>query len=193
MTTTTESWTEFHLVGIQAEGESEIQFAAFAEDITAFEYGERNIEGVPLLNGGHIVKKNRMGDETITMKVYPVGVNKGDYGINEFLGGTAATGTDPYTVLQTNARKRHRIVVLSAASLPNAPTVASGTVSGAGLRDTVINAYCTKVTNNFDDKHRSAEITFKWAPFDRNGLANRKGESTNTTGLGSVTATPTSW
>ena len=73
MTATPDSWTEFCRIGIKRERDSnEVQFAGITEDITALEIGEKDIEGVPLLNGGRAVRLTPMSDGTLTMKMYPV-------------------------------------------------------------------------------------------------------------------------
>ena len=41
------------------------------------------------------------------------------------------------------------------------------------------NAYCTAVKPSFDDKILAQEATFKWAPFEKDGTANRVERSTN--------------
>jgi len=38
-----------------------------------------------------------------------------------------------------------------------------------------------------DDKNLSAEITFKWAPFDKDGNSNKKEESTISTAIPAAT------
>ena len=63
----------------------------------------------------------------------------------------------------------------------------------SGYRITAVNAYATSYKPSFDDKIFSAEITFKWPPFDKNGNPNKKEESTiQTTGILNTTSTPTS-
>ena len=68
-----DAWKEFCLIGIIPEdypsgagGGNEIAFAGITDEISAMDWGERDIEGVPLVNGGRIVKTSPMGDETLT-------------------------------------------------------------------------------------------------------------------------------
>ena len=186
---TEEVWTELALIGIKGEDDSsEIQFAGIVEDITAFDYGEKDIEGVTLLNGGNVSKKVPMTDESITMKVVPVTTARDGTGIQPFLAGTATTGATPCTVLNSTRRDRHRIVLVWAGTA--LPTTAEGAVTGEARRITISNAYCTKAAPSFDDKYLSGEIMFKWTPFKKDGTSNRKEEYSATT-LGSVSATAT--
>lgn len=192
---TTEVWTELAKIGIlrdTPDGSPEIQFAGMVEDVTAFDYGEKDIEGVPLLSGGRVVKRVPMTDESITLKVVPVTVTPQE-GIQPYLAGTADT-SDPYSVLLENARQKHRVVILWATTLPatasEIPKVGGNTVEAR--RITIANAYCTKAAPSFDDKYMSGEIIFKWAPFKKDGTSNRKEEYGGTaTGLAAVTATAT--
>lgn len=183
---TTETWTELALVGIKGTDDStEVQFAGMIEDVTAFDYGEKDIEGIKMVSGGNVVKRVPMTDESITMKVVPVTVAKDGNGIQPYLAGTTDT-SDPFSILNTTGREKHRVVIVWAGTaLPN---TASGTVTGECRRITIANAYCTKAAPSFDDKYMSGEIMFKWAPFTKGGVSNRKEEYGGTT-LVSVTAT----
>ena len=192
MTATTEAWREFCLIGILSESDAnEVQFAGMTEDITAMDWGEKDIQGVPLLNGGRIVKKVPMTDEKLTLKVVPVTVNRDGTGIEPYLSGTVDSASDPFSVLNSNARERHRIVLVWAETLPD---TASGTIAAGGnwLRVTIVNAYCTSVKPSYSDKYMSGEISFKWAPFTKSAVANRKVDSGETLSGTAVTATATS-
>ena len=50
--------------------------------------------------------------------------------------------------------------------------------TGNAYRIQIINAYMTSYKPSFDDKLKSAEVTFKWAPFDKSAAANKREEST---------------
>ena len=46
----------------------------------------------------------------------------------------------------------------------------------------------TRYVPSFDDKIKSAEVTFKWAPFDKSGSANKREESTQNSATGALPA-----
>ena len=171
--------------------------AAITEDITGLDFGEKDIEGMPLLNGGRVVKKIPMTDESVTIKGYPVGVANDGTGMGAFFSGTATPAADPSTIYNDPRRREHRLVFTWREDLPQAINVGytAGSTVPAGVsayRVTVVNAYCTAYKPNFDDKILSAELTFKWAPFNKGGAPNKKEESTVvTTGLTAVTSTAT--
>lgn len=193
MTAFPESWTEFVKVGIKRERDTnEVQFDGLIEDITAMEMGEKDIEGMALLNGGRVVKQVPMTDESITFKLYPVSTRLDGTGIIQHMHPQTADDTsDPFAVLNTNLRQKHRIVLVWATSLPIAPTTAEAAILGGEYAERLIvaNAYCTKVVPSFDDKIKSAEVTFKWAPFTKGAVSNVKYDSG--TALTAVTATAT--
>ena len=77
-------------------------------------------------------------------------------------------------------RDLHKVVILWAETLP-ADTMTQPADSKTAYRIQIINAYMTQYKPSFDDKLLSAEITFKWAPFQKGAGANKREESTNGT------------
>ena len=182
-TTVPDAWKELFLLDVIPAGGSAIAFAGMTEDITGIDFGEKDIEGIALANGGRVIKFTPMTDESITIKVYPVTA-----GVS---GETTATGTQqlfhkqatadttqPILVDNTITRQKFGLVFLRANTLP--ATASTSPASGVYARRTqIINAYMTKDGLNWDDKMESAEITFKWAPFQKDGSANKREESTD--------------
>ena len=185
------------MVGVLGETDNtERQLSALTEDITGIDFGDKDIEGMPLVNGGRVVKKKPQEDESISLKVYPIGVANDGTGVDQFFSGTAIPTADPYTIFNDSRRRRHRLVLVFRDDLPTAFATGSAqsaiTAGTSAFRIVVANAYCTSVKHNFDDKILSSDVTFKWAPYDKNGQPNRKMESTGTAGLSAVSATATS-
>lgn len=174
-----DAWREVCKIGI-IQGTTCTEFAGFTEDITAMDWGEKDIEGLPLVNGGRVVKFTPMTDESITLKVYPV---KADANTTEsvsqlFHPQTALDSTVPIVVNNSLTRNQFGIILLWATTLP----ATSQTVPGDSIpayRIQVINAYMTSYKPSFDDKIFSAEVTFKWAPFAKDGTKNKREESTD--------------
>lgn len=192
-----DAWKEVCLVSIY-NGSSEIELAAITEDITAMDWGDKDIGGLSLLTGGRIVKWTPQADESITMKVYPVdafvsGVTTAAGTAQLFHPQSTADSNQPIVVDNTRTRNKHKIVILTAETLPSS----AGTVPTSGLsaqRIQVINAYMTKYAPSFDDKVWSAEISFKWTPFNKNGDANKREESTDgSADLPAITTATTSF
>jgi len=178
-----EAWQEKCLISIIPHGTTAISCEGITEDITGMEWGEKDIEGQVLINGGRVAKYTSMTDESITLKVYPVnaevGANEGVVQhFHQILAGDDAT--QPIVVANSQERRKFGIVILWAETLPaNAVTVP--VTSKTAYRIQVVNAYLTSYKPNFDDKIFSAEVTFKWTPFQKGAGANKREESTDGT------------
>lgn len=174
-----DAWKEVCLIGIIPEDGSEIQFAGFTEDITAFDWGDKDIEGMPLVNAGRVKKFNPMGDESVTMKVYAI---KADDATAEaivqlFHKQSTADTSQPIVVDNTVIRQNFGVIILWANTLP--ATAGAVPASVPAYRIQIINATMISYKPNYDDKLLSAEITFKWTPFQKDASANKREESTD--------------
>ena len=179
MATLPDAWKEVCRIAIIPDGGTATQFHGFTEDITAMDWGEKDIEGMPLVNGGRVVKFTPMTDESMTLKVYPTRADDATTdSVAQFFHkqGTADT-TDPIVVDNTITRQKFGVIVLWAETLPtNAQDVPDS--DKTAYRVQIINAYMTGYKPSFDDKILSAEVTFKWAAFQKDGSANKREEST---------------
>lgn len=181
-TTPIDAWKEVCKIGIiPASGTTAVEFAGFTEDITAMDWGEKDVEGMALLNGGRVVKFTPMTDESITLKVYPVksngAVSDSEY-VASLFHGTGATSTIPAVVNNAITRDTNGIILIWSEALP-ATSQTLPAASKKAYRIQIVNAYMTKYSPSFDDKTFSAEITFKWAPFKKDGTSNKREEYTD--------------
>lgn len=185
-----ENWQEFCKIGIVPEayptgagGGEEIAFAGMTEDITAMDWGERDIEGMPLVNGGRVIKTSPMGDESMTLKVYDVDAlldtaNVANGVVQLMHPQSTEDATVPVLVDNSIYRRRFRIILLWATTLP----ATAGAIPGDSIpayRIQIVNAYMTSFKPDYGDKLKSAEITFKWAPFNKAATANKREEYTD--------------
>lgn len=190
---TPDAWKEFCKIGIipqnyptGAGGGTCIEFAGITEDITAMDWGDKDIEGMALVNGGRVVKNTPMGDESITLKMYPVDAlldNGSDVanGVAQlFHPQSAEDSTEPIVVDNSIYRRKFGIIILWAETLP-ATSDALPDESKTAFRIQIINAYMTSYKLNYDDKILSAEVTFKWTPFAKDATRNKREESTDGT------------
>ena len=177
-----DSWQEQCLIGIIPDGGSEIQFAGFTQDVTAMDFGEKDIEGQALVNGGRVAKFTPMTDEMITLKVYPVKADDAavDSVVQAFHKQGTADTTSPIVVDNTITRQKFGLILLWAETLP-ATAGALPAISKTAYRIQVINAYMTRYVPSYDDKELTAEITFKWPAFQKDASANKREESTDGT------------
>lgn len=185
-----DAWDELCLIEVLPQGGTAQAFAGLTEDITAMDWGEKQIEPKPLVSGGNVVRRVPMTEESITLKMYPIGAGG--------TGGVTATGimglfhpsgsATPSVVSNNRSRDKYRIVLLWATLLPaTASTVPVANIPAYRIQ--VFNAYLVSAKPSYDDKILSLEATFKWAPFQKDGTRNKIEESTDgSTVLAAVTA-----
>ena len=94
-----DAWMENALIGISIIGSEEVQFSSIVETAD-FDVGEKDIEGLALVNGGRITKYTPEGDSSVTFEVYPMEAGAGEgffdllHGSEDVVSGvtTATTG-----------------------------------------------------------------------------------------------------
>lgn len=188
MATASDAWKEVCLIGVIPSGGSEVQWAGMTEDITGMDWGDKDIEGAPLLNGGRVAKFTPQADESVTMKTFPVDALRGADGVVQWFNPAADTA-QPVYVPNTRTRTQHKLIFLWATTLSAAAGTAPA-VGEAAYRIQIGGAYCTSYKPSFDDKTLQSEVTFKWTPFQKNGNPNKVEESTD--GSSALPATTTS-
>ncbi len=72
-----DAWIETCLIGIAKIGGEEVQFSSITET-SDFDIGEKDIEGMALVNGGRVTKWSPEGDSTITFEAYPLEAGAGE-------------------------------------------------------------------------------------------------------------------
>lgn len=179
-----DAWMEEALVTITEQGGSDIEYAAFTENIDPSP-GAKDIEGIPLVNGGRVTRYVPEEDTEISLEMYPLEASSpGPWGLQH-----GADGTEPELVSASRTRNKHRLAILwtedatvtSAADQP-------GTAS-AGLRISYAEGYFTNVDYEFTgDKIMKVTATFKVVPFDKDGDANYQIESQEGDGANQITA-----
>lgn len=188
-----DQWSELCLIGITIEGGSEAQFGGRTDEIS-FEMAPKDIESKAMANGNGLVRRIPYADNTdsVTFKCVPVSAMTDGTGvIQHFHPQSTVDNTDPINVEASLLRKRHKIVMLWAETLP----AAASTIPASGqmaYRKQIVNAYCTSCVPNYDDKHLTYEMTFKWSPY-QNGAGNMRVESTSSASLPAATVSVTGW
>lgn len=194
MATVEDGWTEYCRIAIVEGGTgyastSTLDFEGMTEDISAMDWGEKDIEGIATVKGGRIIKRTPMTDESMTLKVYPISANLADNeGLiqqfhpqdNDAIQSLAANDTEvPIAVKNSHGRNQYRFYVLWCTTLPADATTQPADGGHAAYRISVRNAYVTSFKPSFDDKIMSAEVTLKWTPFAKDGTYNKIEESTD--------------
>lgn len=181
-------WHETFQFSLQAKGGTAYEMNGITEDISGFDFGVKDIEGVALANGGRVAKWTPQADESMTIKAWPTDVLMGTKGFwQHFHPLSTADATGTAEVPNTRTRLRVQGIIRWSTN----PPATAGTAGTANAREYLIvikNAYVTNVKPGLEDKNMSAEITLKWPPFDTSGTANMTHYSSDgSAALGAVT------
>lgn len=175
---TEDAWMEECLVAISVIDGSDVQFAALTETID-FDVGEKDIEGVPLVNGGRVTKWNPESDTTVTIEAYPLqaGTDTGTTGIGFYDLLHTQDTTVPVRVVNTRNRYKVRMLVLwtNDATAVTAQSITAADASA--IRFGMAEARVTSTKASFTDGILKWTIMVKCAPFDKAGDGNVMWES----------------
>ena len=173
-----DAWMEVCLIAISKVAGSDIQFAALTETVD-FDIGEKDIEGVPLVNGGRYTKFTPEGDSSITFEAYPLqaGTDTGTTGKGFFDLMHSVDASVPIRITNDRNRDKYRVLVL----WTNDPTPTTGQAATAenysALRIGMAEGYFTSVKPSFTDGSLKFTIMYKVAAFDKGAAGNIMVES----------------
>ncbi|RLI86667.1 MAG: hypothetical protein DRO76_03535 [Candidatus Altiarchaeales archaeon] len=179
------AWGEECLITITEVDGTDYNYEALLETAD-IDLGDRDIEGIATLGGGRVVKFTPEADTTITLEGYAIeaatpddqasGTGRGFFG--HFWD---APSNDPQQISATRTRNKHRIVILwtDDTSMTSAAGALSST-SKQGLRFIAADGYITSLKPSFTDGILKFTMTMKVPPYDQNGNANIRVESTET-------------
>jgi len=173
-----DAWMETCLIAISIQAGSDIQFAGVTETVD-FDIGEKDIEGIPLVNGGRVTKFTPEGDSSITFEAYPLqaGTDTGTTGLGFYDLMHSVDGTEPIRITNDRDRDKYRVLVL----WTNDPTPTTAqeitTDTYSALRIGMADGHFTSVKPSFTDGVLKFTVTFKCAAFDKTGTGNVMMES----------------
>jgi len=168
-----DAWMEEAMIAIAKIGEEDMAFAALTETID-FDLGGKDIEGVPLTNGGRITKWSPEGDSSVTMELYPLEagtLKDATVGTGVFDLMHTVDETVPIRVLNTRNRDKYRILVMWTNG-PAATAQAITTDTYSALRIGLADGHFNSVKPSFTDGILKFTVTYKCAAFDKAGTAN---------------------
>lgn len=173
-----DGWMETCLIGISKIGGSDIQFAALTETVD-FDIGEKDIEGVALVNGGRITKWSPEGDSSITFEAYPLeaGTQTGTTGNGFFDLLHSVDASTPLRISNDRNRDKYRVLVMwtNDSGVTTAQSITTDTHSA--LRIGMADGHFTSVKPSFTDGILKYTITYKVVAFDKAGNSNIMMES----------------
>lgn len=178
-----DAWMETCLVTISKIGGSDMEFAALTETMD-FDLGEKDLEGIPLVNGGRVGKWNPEGDSMITLEAYPIqaGTDSGSTGkgFHDLLHSTDASV--PMRFINDRNRDKTRFLALWSTGSETSAADASS-ANAQAIRIGLAEAYVTSAKASFTDGVLKWTITIKTTAFDKSGDGNVLVESTDGTGV----------
>lgn len=182
-----DSWMETCLIGISKAGGSDIQFAALTETVD-FDIGEKDIEGIPLVNGGRVTKWSPEGDSTITFEAYPLeaGTDTGTTAKGFFDLMHSVDASVPIRIVNDRNRDQYRVLVIwtNDSTVTTAQSITTNTYSA--LRIGMADGHFTSVKPSFTDGILKFTVMFKTAAFDKAAAANVMMESCAGTTAGDI-------
>ena len=173
-----DAWMETCLIAISIQGGSDIQFASVTETID-FDIGEKDIEGVALVNGGRITKFTPEGDSSITFEAYPLqaGTDTGAVGLGFYDLMHSVDASVPIRVTNDRDRDKYRVLVMW--TNDPTPTTAHAVTNAnySAFRIGMADGHFTSVKPSFTDGVLKFTVTYKCAAFDKSGNGNVMMES----------------
>jgi hypothetical protein len=166
-----DAWMETCLIAIsKVAGGSDLAFAGLTETVD-FDLGEKDIEGIPLVNGGRVTKFSPEGDKEITFEAYPIqaGTDTGAIGKGFYDLMHTVDPSVPIRIVNDRNRDMYRILVLWTND-STATTAQSATAANYwGLRIGLADGYFTSVKPSFTDGVLKFTVKYKCAAFDKAG------------------------
>jgi len=173
-----DAWMETCLIAISIAAGSDIQFAGVTETVD-FDIGEKDIEGVPLVNGGRVTKFTPEGDSSITFEAYPLqaGTDTGSTGLGFYDLMHSVDSSVPIRVTNDRDRDKYRVLVLW--TNDPTPTTAQATTANtySAFRIGMADGHFTSAKPSFTDGILKFTVTYKTAAFDKSGTGNVMMES----------------
>lgn len=173
-----DAWMETCLISISKIGGSELAAHGVTETVD-LPFAEKDIEGVPLVNGGRVTKWTPEGDSEITLEAYPlqVGTDTGStlQGFEDLMNSVDASV--PIRVINDRNRDKYRIIVMWTNDATATTAVSATAENASALRCGLADAHITSVQKSFTDGILKYTIKFKCAAFDKSGAGNVLNES----------------
>ncbi len=173
-----DAWQEECLIAISKIGGSDIQFAGITETVD-LDLGEKDIEGVPLVNGGRVTKFTPEGDSTITFEAYPLeaGTDTGTTGHGFFDLLNEVDATVPIRVKNSRTRDKYRVLIMWTNDSTATGAESTTAANASALRVGLAGGHFTSVKPSFTDGILKFTVTYKTAAFDKSGDSNVMMES----------------
>jgi len=198
------SWQDRVLIGVKKKGGSAVKaFAGLTDEVDLPDLN-RDFEGNPVMNGGRVRENSAEEDAEITLTLYPIGVLTGDgatrpEGVAEwFLTSDDLSGSGEGSRYGPSLDREDFGVAVMWTNVDGdvnstSPVEADSEIDtssdgfvGAALRWVFEDCQITEFNQDFGDMVHTAEVTFKFSPYDETGSRNYFNESTQDTSTDSL-------
>ena len=178
-----ENWRETALLTLVDSSNNKMNFALITESFD-FKPGDKDIDPVPMVNGGRIVKFNPEGPFEFSGKIVPLGAGTTAASIEGFWQHMHPQGTPKgagaIQVFNTRRRNVYDVAIMMTSGTYPADATAASPAAADSQRVAVRNAYITAEPYSFSTSDGwMADITIKGAPFTKAGASNISFESTD--------------
>jgi len=183
-----DTWSETALVAFtKRTGTQDVEFYTITETVD-IDIGEKGFDAIATLAGGRLIKFNPQDTTTITLEAYPVeaGTDSGTTGKGFWDLMNTADTEQPLSISADRVRDKYRLVILWTDDTTVTSATSAINLNQSGLRFVAKNGYITSVKPSFTDGVLKHTITFKCAPFDKDGTANIEIQSTDGTATSSL-------
>jgi len=168
-----DAWMETCLISISKLSGTEAQFAGLTETVD-FDVGEKDIEGIPIVNGGRVANFKPEGDSTITFEAYPLqsGTVSGATGTGFFDLLHSQDSSVPLRISNDHDRDKYRVLVIwtNDSSVTTAQSITTNTHSA--MRIGMADGHFTSVKPSFTDGILKYTVMFKCPAFDKAAASN---------------------
>lgn len=191
------SWQDRVFIGIKKKGGSSVKYFAGLTDEVDLPEISKDFDGEPVMNGGRVRVNSAEEDQEFSMTLYPIGVLTGDgstrpEGIAEWILTSDDLSGDGQGSRYEPSLERYDFGVAllwtNVSGVDADGEISTTDNSKAALRRVYKDAQITSVSKDFGDRVHTAEVTFKFSPYDETGEANYFNESTQDTSTDTLPA-----
>ncbi len=188
------SWQDRVLIGIQQQESGTVKyFAGLTQEVDLPDLS-RDVEGTPVMNGGRVRENSAEDDFEVTLTIYPIGVLTDDSaadsasrpeGVGEwFLSSEDLSDTSEGSRFEPTLDRYDFDIALTWTNVEGVDADSEISTTDnvkAALRWVFKNGQITEFNQDFGDRVHTAEVTFKFTPYNELGEANYFYESTSDT------------
>ena len=182
---TEETWSEVGLVTLTLDGGSDVEFYTITNSIE-IAVGDKDVDFMPMINGGRLASFKPQADTTITLEMYPVqaGTDTGlvGKGVADLLG--TADASQPLSIPFSRTRTKCRATLLWTDDTTVTTATAAINLNQTGMRIIANNCYVINASPSgafTPNDPQKWKVVLKCGAFNKDGTSNVSVTSTDGT------------